>query len=240
MNALQLVNALLGRFGQKEVATMGQTQEATSALRDLNTAIQKISTAHAFSWAEKNTPGSITAVAGTSIYTLATDVAHPIVAKHTYQGGGSIKVVDRKTLEQYRSDRSQTSDRNIPQWMTAAGVLQASASDTPAMRVELWPVPDSNFDAQVISYYYTFILADLSAATDIPLIPLDFHWLIVEVAETLKRRGPIRLGGDGIQSQIDLYSIASDEAKRGMAKLISREGNIQTSEMAWDDNDPTI
>lgn len=238
-NALQLVNVLLSRFGRAEVTsgTFSSNAEAVSCLRDINMAIQKITTSHPFVWAMKNDPGQIAAVAGTSVYTLASDVAHVIAAKHIYNGGSPIKVVDRSVLEQYRSDRSQSSDRSTPRVMSPAGVSQSSASSTPLIRMELWPVPDSNFASQIIYYYYTFLLTDLSAATDVPLIPGDFHWLIIEVAETLRRRGPIRVGGDGAQSQIDLFSIASDEAKKGMARLISRDSAVSGSEFAWESNE---
>jgi hypothetical protein len=232
--ALQLVNELLSRFGLKEVATIGQTADATLALRKINLAIQMISTAHPFVWAMKNDPGQLTAVDGTSTYALATDVAHVIAAKHVYQGGAPIKIIDRATLEQYRSDRTQSGDRTTPRFLAPAGVLQASASDTPQLRLEAWPVPDANFAGQIIYYFYTFKLTDLSAATDISLIPGDFHWLILEVAETLYRRGPIRTGGDGAQSQIDLFSIAERKAKEGMARLISRDSAVSGSEFSWE------
>ena len=232
--ALQLVNELLSRMGQKEVATMGLTEHATLALRKLNMAQQMISTAHPFAWALKNDPGQITAVAGTSVYSLATDVAHVIAAKHVYNGGDPIKVIDRVTLEQYRSDRSQSTDRNTPRFLAPAGVLQASASDTPQIRFETWPVPDSNFAGQIIYYYYTFKLSDLSAATDISLIPGDYHWLIVEVAETLYRRGVIRVGGAEVGRDIDLYTIAERNSKLGMAKLISRDSAVSGSEFSWE------
>lgn len=238
--ALQMVNELLSRFNLKEVATLGQTAESTTALRKLNLIQQIISTAHPFVWAEKNTPGTLAAVDGTNIYALATDVAHLIVAKHTYQGGGSIKVIDRATLEKYRADRSQSTDRNTPKFMTTAGVLQASASNTPALRAEFWPVPGADFDGESITYFYTFKLADLAADTDISLIPGDFHWLLIEGAETLYRRGPIRVGGDGAQSQIDLYTIADNKFREGLARLISRDSAVGSSEMAWENEDPEI
>lgn len=232
--SLELVNVLLSRFGRKEVASLGATEEAVSALRDVNMAIQMISTYHPFVWAVKNDPGQITAVAGTSVYTLSTDVAHVIAAYHVYQGGAPIKVIDRATLAQYRPDRTQSADRNIPRFLIPKGVLQASASDTPQYRMETWPVPDSNFAGQIIYYDYTFKLPAITATTDVPLIPGDFHWLIVEVAETLKRRGPIRTGGDGAQSQIDLFTIADRNAKSGLAKLISRDSAVMGSEFAWE------
>jgi hypothetical protein len=240
--ALQLVNEALSRFGLKEVTTMGQTADATLMLRKINLAQQMIATAHPFVWALKNDPGQITAVAGTANYNLATDVAHMVAAKHVYQGGDPIKVIDRATLEQYRSDRSQSADRTTPRFLAPSGVYQATVSDTPQLRVEMWPVPDSNFAGQIIYYYYTFKLTDLSGATDISLIPGDFHWLIVEVAETLYRRGPIRTGGDGLQSQIDLFAIADKKAKEGMARLISRDSAVSGSEFAWeaDEANPSL
>lgn len=237
MNALQLVNECLSRFGQKEVSTIGQTAESTLMLRKVNLAINEIVTAHPFIWGQKNDPGQLTAVAGTSTYTLATDVAHVLSIKHVYGGGGWLKPENRITFEQRSPDRSQTADRSTPQLFTSAGVLQAAASDTPAQRIEVWPVPDTNFNGQIMYYYYTFVPTDLSAATDIPIIPTDFHWLIVEKVETLYRRGPIRVGGEGLPSQIDLFVIAERKYKEGLGRLISRDSAVSGSELTWQEQD---
>lgn len=240
MNALELVNECLSRFGSREVASLGLTNEATLMLRKINLAIKEICTSHPFNWAEKNSPGELTAVDGTSVYTLATDVAHVLALKHVYQGGDWLKPENRATFEQQKADRSQSADRSTPRLFTTAGVLQASASDTPAIRLEMWPVPDANFDAQIMYYYYTFIPTDLSAATDIPIIPLDFHWLIVEKVETIYRRGPIRVGGDGLPSQIDLFAIAERKFKEGLARLISRDSAVSGSDFSWQDQNPSF
>lgn len=240
MNTLQLINECLSRFGEKEVAALGETAEATLMLRKVNLAIQEICVAHPFVWMEKNSPGELTAVAGTSVYTLATDVAHVLAMKHVYQGGDWLKPENRATFEQQKADRTQSADRTTPRLFTSAGVLQASASDTPALRVETWPVCGADFDGEIIYYYYTKTPTDLSAATDIPLIPLDYHWLIVEKVETLYRRGPIRVGGDGLPSQIDLFAIAERKVKEGMARLISRDSAVVGSDFSWQEQNPSF
>lgn len=233
LNALVLINECLSRFGEKEVSALGETAEATLMLRKINLAIQEICTAHPFVWMEKNSPGQLTAVAGTSTYSLATDVAHVLAVKHVYQGGDWLKPENRATFEQQKADRSQSSDRSTPRLYTPAGVLQSAVTDTPALRLEFWPVPDSNFASQILYYYYTKMHSDLTGATDIPLIPVDYHWLIVEKVETLYRRGPIRVGGDGLPSQIDLFAIAERKFKEGMARLISRDSAVSGSDFSW-------
>lgn len=235
MNALQLVNECLSRFGEKEVSVATASAESVLMLRKINLAIQEIATSHPFNWAQKNSPGQLTAVAGTDIYTLATDVAHVLAVKHQYQGGSWLQPQDRATFEQQRADRSQSTDRNTPRLFTSAGVLQAAAANTPAQRLEFWPVPGTDFAGQVLYYYYTKIPTDLSAATDIPIIPLDFHWLIVELVETMYRRGPIRTGAEGLASQIDLFAIADRKFKQGMARMIARDSAVSGSEFAWQD-----
>jgi len=240
LTALQMVNELLSRFGLKEVSsfTGGVGLDSTIALRKLNIAQQMISTAHPFSWAQKTSPGQITAVAGTSTYTLAADVAHLIAGKHHYGEGGFIEVVDRETLERYRPKRSDSSQRNIPTHMTTLGVSQASVSSSPLIQVELWPVPDANFNGQIIYYHYTYILSDLSGVNDISLVPGDYHWLLIDLAETLWRTGPLRVGGD--QNQVDLFSIADTRFQKGLAKLISRESLIGAKEFTWVQDQPGI
>lgn len=240
MNALQLINECLSRFGEREVAALGETDEATLMLRKVNLAIQEIVTCHPFVWAQKNDPGQLVAVAGTSTYALATDVAHVLAVKHQYQGGDWLKPENRATFEQQKADRSQTTDESTPRLYTTAGVLQAAAANTPALRLEFWPVPDANFAAQILYYYYTFVPADLSAATDIPIIPLDYHWLIVEKVETLYRRGPIRIGGDGLSSQIDLFAIADKKVKEGLARLISRDSAVEGSDFSWQEQNQSF
>lgn len=237
MNALAMVNELLSRFGLKEVGTFGGTgTDSNIALRKLNLAIQQICTSHPFSWLEKTTPGTITAVQGTSSYTLASDVAYLLTAKHTYNGGGWIDVVSRETLEMYRPKRSDTGQQNIPQFMTTGGKT-LSGSDW-IWNVEIWPPPDALFAGQVVSYYYTYIPSDLSATSDVSIIPPDFHWLPIDFAEILYRVGPIRVGGE--QNQVDLFSIASNRAKQGLAKLISRESSIGAKTITWETGSPVI
>jgi len=209
-------------------------------LRKVNLAIKEISAAHPFVWAEKNSPGQLTAVAGTNIYALATDVGHVLAVKHQYQGGDWLKPENRGTFEQQKADRSQSSDRATPRLFTTAGMLQAAVTDTPAVRLEFWPVPDANFASQILYYYYTFIPSDLTGETDIPLIPGDFHWLIVEKVETLYRRGPIRVGGDGLPSQIDLFAIAEKKVKEGMGRLISRDSAVVGSDFSWQEQEPSF
>jgi hypothetical protein len=220
------------------VSTVSENSDSANALRKLNIVQQMISTVHPFVWAEKNSPGTISAIDGTNIYNLASDVAHVIAAKHTFDGGGFIKFVDRATLESYKPDRSQAADEGTPKFITTAGVLQSAQTDTPVLRAELWPVPGSDFDGQSISYYYTFKIPDLSLDSHVSLIPGDFHWLILEGMEELERRGPIR-SPDGV-SQIDLYAIAAANFKRGLAELISRDSAVSSKDWTWENNDPYL
>lgn len=237
MNALQMVNELVSRTSNKEVSSFGGVgSDSAIALRKINLAQQMICTAYPFSWMQKTTPGTITAVAGTAVYSLASDVAHLIVAKHTYNGGGWIKVIDRQTLEQYRPRRTDTAQRNIPTHMTGAGAVLSGTAYL--QQAEIWPIPDANFDAQTITYYYTFVPTDLANTTDVSIVPLDYHWLVLDMAETLWRTGAVRVGGD--QNQIDLFSIADARAKAGLAKLISRESQLGAQNMSWEPDSPVI
>lgn len=240
MNALQLVNEVLSRFGEKEVTAFSDTEEAQLILRKVNLAIYEITTAHPFLWAQNQDPRLIPAIEGQSTYRLFTDVAHVLIIKHQYNGGGVIKPIDRATLEEYRSDRSQTTDYGTPKYFTTSGVYQETSDALVMPRIEVWPLPDSNFANQYMYYYYTRTPTELSYVTDVPFIPLDYHWLIVEKAESLYRRGPIRVGGDGLQSQIDLFSIAEAKYEKGLANLISRDSALSSSEFSWQLDAPSL
>ena len=231
VNALQLVNELLSRFSLSEVSSFGGVgSDSAIALRKVNLAIQQICSVHDFKWLHKTSAGTITAVAGTSTYSLASDVNELLAAKHEYQDGGSIQVVDRATLELYRPDRAATSDRNTPTHMALFGKTQSGVDWL--WQVELWPVPDTNFGGQTITYFYTITPADLSATTDVPIIPSQYHWLIVEAAEMLWRRGPLRVGGD--QNQVDLYSASMSNFQAGILKLIASDQVTGTEEGHWE------
>lgn len=232
MNALQLVNELLSRFSLSEVGSFsgGTGSDQNIALRKVNLAIQQICSAHNFKWLHKTSVGSITTAAGTSTYSLASDVNQVVAAKHEYQDGGVIQVVDRATLELYRPDRADSSQRNIPTHMATFGKTQ-SGTDW-LWQVEVWPVPDANFSTGPIYYFYTITPADLSATTDVPIVPTQFHWVIVECAEMLWRRGPLRVGGD--ERQIDLYQAADAAFRRGMEQLIALDVVSGTEEAHWE------
>lgn len=232
MNALQLVNELLSRFSLAEVGSFSGRSGAddTIALRKINLAIQQICGAHDFKWLHKTSRGSITTAAGTSTYSLASDVKKVIAAKHEYQDGGVIQVVDRATLELYRPDRADTSQRNTPTHMATFGKTLSGTNWL--WQVEVWPVPDSNFSTGPIYYYYSITPSDLSATTDVPIIPVDFHWVIVEAAEMLWRRGPLRVGGD--ERQLDLYTASDANYRKGLEMLIAQDVVSGTEEATWE------
>src|SRR3990167_6047115 len=184
MNAIQMVNELLSRFALDEVGSFGGTgSDSLKALRKLNLALRQIHSEHPFKWLHKNSVGTITAVNGTATYTLASDVKQLLIGKHTYQNGGWLHVVDRQTLETYVPKRSDSSQRNTPAFMIPFGRTQSGSNWL--WQVELYPVPDSNFSGQMVDYYYLFTPSDLSQATDVPIMPEDFHYVAVDYAERL-------------------------------------------------------
>ena len=226
-----MVNELLSRFSLKEVLSFGAAgTDSNVALRKINLALQMVYSSHPFKFLHKTSTGSITTVAGTSTYSLSSDVKQLLIGKHTYKNGGWIHVVDRQVLETYVPDRSDTSQRNVPTHMCLFGKT-ASGSDW-LWQVELFPVPDSNFGGEVISYYYTIIPSDLSSTTDVPILPNDFHWLAIDMAETLWRRGPLRVGGD--QNQVDLYLAAANGVAKGIKELIKQDSISGMDEGSWE------
>ena len=231
MNAIQMVNELLSRFALDEVGSFGGTgSDSLKALRKLNLALRQIHSEHPFKWLHKNSVGTITAVNGTATYTLASDVKQLLIGKHTYQNGGWLHVVDRQTLETYVPKRSDSSQRNTPAFMIPFGRTQSGSNWL--WQVELYPVPDSNFSGQMVDYYYLFTPSDLSQATDVPIMPEDFHYVAVDYAERLWRRGPLRVGGD--QSQLDLYTAIDRECNKGLNRLIASDSVGGMSEASWE------
>lgn len=231
MNALQLVNELLSRFSLSEVSSFGDTgSDSAIALRKINLSIQQICGFHDFKWLHKTSVGSITTAAGTSTYTLDSDVNKLIAAKHEYQDGGGIQVVDRSVLELYRPDRADSSRRNIPTHIALFGKMHIGTDWL--WQVELWPVPDSNFGAGPVYCYYSILPTDLVLTTDVPIIPMPFSWVILEGAELLWRRGPLRVGGD--ERQIDFYTAADLNFKRGIEQLIAQDVMTGTEEAHWE------
>ena len=233
MNALSMVNELLSRFNLKEVSVFGGVgTDSNIALRKINLSLQKIYARHPFKFLHKTSAGSITAVNGTASYPLAGDVKQLLIGKHTYQNGGWLHVADRQVLESYVPKRSDSSQRNTPTHMILFGKTQSGTSWL--WQVELWPVPDSNFNGQVINYYYTIVPSDLSATTDVPILPEDFHSVAIDGAEILMRRGPLRVGGD--ENQINLYQAVVNDYEKGILELIRQDSISGMDEGSWEDN----
>ena len=235
MNALQLVNELLSRFGLTEVTSFSGTvgADSTVALRKLNIAQQMICTKHPFSWLEYSETGSFASAEGTSTYTLTsptTAISRFLVANHQYNGGGVIEVVDRITLEQYRPSRSDTTDRGVPRLLATKG--KTFSGSTWDWNVELFPIPDSAFGGQTIYYFFLREGSDMSATTDIPIIPIDFHPLLLDQAELLYRTGAVRVGGD--QNQVDLFSAVASRVAEGLRGLKAADGSWGSKTQMWD------
>src|SRR3990167_2543823 len=213
LNALEMVNELISRFNLPSVTDFS-SQDAILALGKLNLAQNIISTSHEFPWAMSLTPGELTAVEGTITYNLTnTDVSRPISAKHNYNGGGVIRFVSRQTLETYRPDRSQTSDRGTTKVFCINGMVQSGNSWL--FQVEAWPVPGASFASQIMYYYYQKVLAKLVSTADVSQIPDNFDWLLIDVANQLFMQGP---GRSEQTFDPNIFATLSEKIKKGLKK----------------------
>lgn len=235
MNALQLVNELLSRFSLTEVTSDNFLTDADAiiALRKINLAIQQICTSHPFKWLREATPGEITAVEGTSTYQLDATVARVIIAKQTYEPYGVIKVISREALETLAPDRAETQNYNTPKYICPVA-LEDQGDGTLKWKYELYPIPDSRFAGQKVYYYYEKFITDLSAYSDRPIIPENFHWIIVELAETLMRRGTVRSGD---QNQVDLFTYALKQYQVGYRNLLLQDSDDHDAGTIWESSE---
>ena len=235
MNALQMVNELLSRFGLAEVSAFSGTAgaDSTVALRKLNIAQTMIATSYPFSWNDSTNNGEITTSQGTAVYNLSSAngrVSRLLAARHNYNGGGVIDIVDRPTLERYKPKRDATTDQDIPRYLTTYGKIFSSGAWH--WQIEIFPIPDANFDGQRIFYFFQQEPTDLSSETDVSVIPIEFHPLLIDNAELLYRTGAVRVGGD--QNQVDLFAMVASRVDEGMKRLVAADTSWGVKTQTWD------
>lgn len=100
--------------------------------------------------------------------------------------------LDMLTLWTIREQDPQLQQRGIPicwapvTWSLPSGTL-------PALTIQLWPTPTSIITYSVDSMT---VANDLAATTDEPLLPFEYHWLLVEAGcyEEWLRKADARAG----------------------------------------------
>jgi hypothetical protein len=237
MNALELVNEVLSRFALTAVdsSNFATDADAIIALRKINLAVQQMATSHHFKWCRAATPGQITAVEGTSTYQLAAGVARVIVAKQTFEPGGVIKVITREALETIAPDRTDSNSYGTPKYICPVA-LEDQGDGTVKWKYELYPIPDSRFAGETVYYYYDNLISDMTTYDNRPIIPSHFHWVIVELAETLMRRGPVRSGD---QNQVDLFTYALKQYQLGYRNMILQDADDHDAGAIWESSERT-
>lgn len=163
----QAVYRMLGKSTTPDTTTRDRIRGFVgNRLRDL----------YALDSAERLRQGTttITTVAGTAAYDLAVSVVKVL------------RIVDRANQRVLRSEglawyREADPDpqQGTPEAFIWTTLEQASTTTTPHVTVTLWPTPSA---VQTLYVDYLAALTDLASDTAIPVLPVDFHELLVDGA----------------------------------------------------------
>lgn len=121
---------------------------------------------------------TVTTVASTETYSLASDVMRIYTVRNTTS---SSKVNPIRVLDFYKSYPNPTATGS-PTLYRLSGLAQTSASSLPLYQVSLFPIPDAVYS---LKYTYYKRVSDLSADADVPYIPVEYHELLCNYAASL-------------------------------------------------------
>lgn len=198
-NYLDLTNEVLARFN--EVALTGAGFNSARGFQiqcknAVNEAIRYINNKE-YNWFWNHNTKEQTLTAGTTRYDFATNSKHVDfdtfrIKKDSSLGsaGGSLKTIDYK--EYLNKFVEQEDDA------TVKGALPYYVFRTPENRIGLYPYPDKAYT--LVYEYYTYT-TELTNATDVPVIPEQYRYVIADgaTAFAFQYRGEVQQYGVNFQ-----------------------------------------
>lgn len=184
-------------------AYMHDTSTATDTLIKawINEAYQEILGFADYTFLMKK--ATITTAVGTSEYNLATDVDHIIEMAQT---NTPIKL-EQISLRDYLELIPNTSESGYPLYYMA---IENNSQTT--KKIKFHPIPSA---IGTVTYRYYQQATDLSADADIPLLPTDWHWLIM--------KGGLVRGLQYLNDFQTAYLVYQSEYLPGVARLIRED-----------------
>lgn len=139
----------------------------------LNLAQQNIITR--YTWQFLFQEDSISTVAAQDTYSLGTDVMHIYMLRDTTNNR---RISYATNLDFFKAVPNPVST-GAPYTFRIIGSRQAAVNTVASIQVVLYPIPDAVY---TVYYSYYMRVNDLSASSDISLIPVQFHELLVHYA----------------------------------------------------------
>lgn len=178
MNYLELINSVLREVNEVELTTIGSARGIQTSVKDFINKSQRDIINSEVEWPFTVTSGSITTTAGTAEYTKPATAKTIDFDSFTVQESASTaeKVLKYISFNEYL-EKLNEADTN-PSGGSQA--LPQYVYFTPDENIGLSPVPDAS--TYTVRYYYYATHTDMTAATDVPVIPERFHDVIVNRA----------------------------------------------------------
>lgn len=178
MNYLQLINAVLREVNEVELTAIASARGIQTSVSDFINKAQRDIINSEVEWPFTVVAGTITTVAGQAEYTKPANSKTIDFDSFTVQESASTaeKILKFVSFNEYL-ERLNESDTNPN---ASAQALPQYVYFTPDENIGLSPVPDAS--TYTVRYYYYATHTDMTAATDVPVIPERFHDVIVNRA----------------------------------------------------------
>ena len=169
MNYLELTNAVLREINEVEVTNLGSTRGIQTSVKDFVNKAQRDIINSEVEWPFTVVSQSFSTADGTAEYSRESDAKTIDFDSFTVQKSGEAERKLRYLSFNEYLDAKNEIDTNPN---TSARAAPDFVYETPDNKIGLSPVPD---DTYTVRYYYYQTSTDMSAATDNPVIPEQFH-----------------------------------------------------------------
>ena len=178
MNYLQLINAVLREVNEVELTAIASARGIQTSVSDFINKSQRDIINSEVEWPFTVAAGSITTTAGTAEYTKPATAKTIDFDSFTVQESASTaeKKLSYISFNEYL-EKLNEADTNPS---GGGQALPQYVYFTPDENIGLSPVPDAS--TYTVRYYYYATHTDMTAATDVPVIPERFHDVIVNRA----------------------------------------------------------
>lgn len=206
MNYLQLINAVLREVNEVELTAIASARGIQTSVSDFINKAQRDIINSEVEWPFTVVAGTITTVAGQAEYTKPANSKTIDFDSFTVQESASTaeKILKFVSFNEYL-ERLNESDTNPN---ASAQALPQYVYFTPDENIGLSPVPDAS--TYTVRYYYYATHTDMTAATDVPVIPERFHDVIVNRARYYTHM---------LRSDIQFAQLADRDYKEGLLRL---------------------
>jgi hypothetical protein len=206
MTFLELIYDVIREINEVEITTVSSTRGIQTSVKDFINKSQRDIINSEVEWPFTVVNQSFTTTAGTAEYSRESDAKTIDYDSFTVQESASTSEKKLKyiSFNEYVERRNEA-DTNPD---TGSRALPEFVYKTPDQKIGLSPVPDVS--TYIIRYYYYKTTSDLSADSDVSIIPERFHDVIVNRA---------RYYAHMLRSDVQFSQLALRDYKEGLLRL---------------------